>query len=360
MKAAGVILLLHIYLLVCIYPFLIRPGYAETTKVKYGFLIAVSYGMKAGPIWIPAFIPLSLVSILAGTAIYIKKSGKGIKDFIRSLRFSATDIMIALYALFVILSAVVSPYRENLLWGLNQSSMGLAAQFMFISIYFITSRIFDLDKLKVLVYASLAASAAVSAIGILQRFGFDIFDLYHGLGSRLYLSTIGHYTCFSSYLILFYMLGVYAMWNSGQGSAMYNTAAVWLVIVSVMPCILNADMFFSGLFFALSFLFILSFESLKRLKAFFEIALIYCSPGALPGSSGCLQSLNFNWSRCQSSSCSRRTCGSPCCAWRLYIASYAKRQERAPVLICAKPGGSELSMRGSWDLPCLPRWFTSS
>ena len=252
MKAAGVILLLYIYLLVCIYPFLIRPGYAETTKVKYGFLIAVSYGMKAGPIWIPAFIPLSLVSILAGTAIYIKKSGKGIKDFIRSLRFSATDIMVALYAVFVILSAIVSPYRENLLWGLNQSSMGLAAQFMFISIYFITSRIFDLDKLKVLVYASLAASAAVSAIGILQRFGFDIFDLYHGLGSRLYLSTIGHYTYFSSYLILFYMLGVYAMWNSGQGSAMYNTAAVWLVIVSVMPCILNADMFFSGLFFGSS------------------------------------------------------------------------------------------------------------
>ncbi len=274
MIAAGCLLLLYIYLLVCVYPFLIRPGYAETTYTKYGFLIAISYGIKTGSLWIPAFIPLTLLSFLAGTALYMKRSGRSIKDFVRSLRFSSVDIMVSLYALFVILSAILTPYRNELLWGIELSGMGLAAQFLFIFLYFITSRLFDPDELKVLVYASLAASSVVSVIGILQRFGYDIFDLYHGLENKLFISTIGQHTFFSSYLILFYMLGVFAMWISDPGSAMYKAAAAQLIIVSVLPCILNADMIFAGLFFALSFLFVLSFESMERMKAFFEIALI--------------------------------------------------------------------------------------
>ena len=177
MIAAGCLLLLYIYLLVCVYPFLIKPGYGETSGVKYGFLMAVTYGFKTGAVWIPAFIPLSLICAAAGTAIYVKRSGRGIKAFVRSLRFSSTDIMVALYALFVIVSAVLSPYGVDLIRGVELSNMGLASQFLLIFLYFITSRLFDMDELRVLVYASLAASAVVFVIGILQRFGLDIFDL---------------------------------------------------------------------------------------------------------------------------------------------------------------------------------------
>ncbi len=83
MIAAGSMLLLYIYLLVCLYPFLIKPGYAETSSVKYWFLVGISYGFKAGPVWIPTFFPLCIFCALAGTALEIKRSGKGIKDFIR-------------------------------------------------------------------------------------------------------------------------------------------------------------------------------------------------------------------------------------------------------------------------------------
>ncbi len=274
MIAVSSMLLLFVYLLICLYPFLLTPGYGETSYVKYGFLVSLFFGVDVGPLFIPTFIPLSIICIIIGTALYLKSNKIGIKEFLRQLRFSSTDIMVALYGLFVIISTITTPYRENLIWGATMSFMGLASQFLFIYIYFITSRLFDLDELKGVLYMSLLSSALVFIIGILQRFGLDIFNLYDGLENKLFISTIGQHTFFSAYLILFYVLGAYMVWITDPGSLMHKVAILHLVISSCLPCILNADMIFSGLFFTLSFLFILSFDSMERMKAFFEISLV--------------------------------------------------------------------------------------
>ena len=55
-------------------------------------------------------------------------------------------------------------------------------------------------------------------------------------------------------MIIFLMLGVSAFWVSVPGSAMRRVSGVYLVIASILPCIQNADMIFSGMFFVLSFL----------------------------------------------------------------------------------------------------------
>ena len=272
--AAGTMLLLYIYLLICLYPFLIKPGYAETSYVKYGFLMALSYGFRLGPLLIPSFIPLSLICLLIGTVLYIKRRGMSIRDFIRQLRFSTTDIFVAGYALFVIISTVITPYGYDILWGLDQSSMGLSSQLLFIYIYFITSRLFDLEELKGVLYMSLLSSSLIFVIGIFQRFGLDPFNLYDGLENKLFISTIGQNTYFSAYMIIFIMLGAFLVWISKPASLMYKAAVLQLIIASCLPLILNADMIFAGMFFALSFLFILSFESIDRMKAFLEISLI--------------------------------------------------------------------------------------
>jgi len=274
MIGAGCLLLLYIFLLVCIYPFLMVPGYGETSSIKIGFLAGISFGFRAGPFWIPAFIPLSLFFILIGTGLYVKKTGTGIRGFVKGLRFSSTDIFVVFYAFFAILSAILTPYRDDLIRGKELSYMGLAAQMLFVLTYFITSRLFDLYELKILVAVSLASSAVVFIIGILQRFGFDILDLYQGLENRLFISTIGQHTFFSAYLIIFYMVSLFLVWISDPASAGHKAAAVHLVIASCLPLILNADMIFSGLFFGLSFLFVLSFESTERMKAFLKAALI--------------------------------------------------------------------------------------
>ncbi len=274
MIAAGSLMLLYIYLIICIYPFVFKQGYGETSYVKYGFLITVSYGFKAGKLWIPTILPVTLFCALAGGMLYLKGSGMRIKDFASSLRFSLTDICVALYGLSVIISAIVSPYKHDMLWGLDQSHMGLASQFLFILIYFMVSRLFDPAELKGIIYASLISSAGVFIIGILQRFGLDVLDLYHGIDNRLFISTIGQHTFFSSYMIPFFMLGVFSFWITERGSALHRAAAVYLIIASCLPCILNADMIYFGIFFGLSFLFILSFESTDRMLSFLECALI--------------------------------------------------------------------------------------
>ena len=274
MIAAGSLLLLYIYLLIGLYPFLIKPGYAETSYVKYGFLMAASYGFRLGSLPVPSFIPLSLLCTLIGTVLYIKRRGMSIRDFIRQLRFSTTDIFVASYALFVIISTVITPYGYDILWGLDQSSMGLASQLLFIFIYFITSRLFDSEELKGVLYMSLLSSSLIFVIGILQRFGLDIFNLYDGLENKLFISTIGQNTYFSAYMIIFITLGAFLVWISKPASLMYKAAVLQLIIASCLPLILNADMIFAGMFFALSFLFILSFESIDRMKAFLEVSLI--------------------------------------------------------------------------------------
>ena len=281
--AAGYMLVLYIYLLTCLYPFLIKPGYEVTSITKYGFLVSVSYGFNAGPFWIPTFIPISLFFILAGTVCYVRKSEGGIRQFVRSLRFSSTDIFVALYAFFAIISAITTPYRSELIWGSFRWFMGLASQFLFVFIYFISSRFFNTEDLRELIYASFAASTIVFVIGILQRFGLDIFDLYHGHQNKLFISTIGQHTYFSSFMILFYVLGIYVFWISDPGSVLHKAAAVFVVIASCIPCILNADMIFSGLFFALSFLFIMSFDSTDRMKAFWRLVLIILLTWKLTG-----------------------------------------------------------------------------
>ena len=88
LSAAGYVMIGYIYLLVCVYPFIIRPGYAETSYVKYDFLIGTSYGYSFGPLFIPTFIPITFALILIGTVLYIRNTGEGVLEFMRSLRFS--------------------------------------------------------------------------------------------------------------------------------------------------------------------------------------------------------------------------------------------------------------------------------
>ncbi len=274
LRAAGYVMTGYIYLLVCMYPFIIRPGYAVTSYVKYDFLIGISYGYVAGPVFIPTFVPLSFALILIGTVLYIRNTGKGISVLFRSLRFSITDLMVGLYALFVIISSILSPYKDEIVWGFPSWNMGFASQLLFIYTYFIVSRLFDKESLKNLVYVSLIASAIVFVIGILQRFGLDIFGLYDGIGKKTFISTIGNPNFFSSYMIIFLILGIFAVWISDAKSVMYKTGIVYIVIGSVVLPLQGSDMTYVGLFMAMSFMFVMSFDSLERMKNFLEITLV--------------------------------------------------------------------------------------
>ncbi|MBQ9606163.1 MAG: hypothetical protein IJV16_03180, partial [Lachnospiraceae bacterium] len=152
---------------------------------------------------IPTYIPVVLILALIGIILYIRESGKTVITFIREIRLSATDIAALVYTAVLLLSSIISSYKDEIIWGYPTWNMGLASQFLFVALYFIISRSFDIHDLEFLTYGALFTSTIVFLIQLCQLFGFNVFHLYSGEIVRSYISTMGNINWFSSYIIIF-------------------------------------------------------------------------------------------------------------------------------------------------------------
>ena len=275
--ALSMLVEVYLALIICVYPFLIKAGYTETSHIKYNFLIGLSYGFRIGIIPVPAFVPLAALLAAAGVFRQLRDAGSSVAAYLKGVKWSFTDKMVWLYAASLILSTVVSSYKQELWWGYPGWNMGLASQFLFVFLYFVMSRFFDPDDLRFFVPACMAASGAVFLIAILQRYGFDVFQLYQGLEQEqriLFLSTIGQASWFSSYMILFVTMGIFIVWYADKQSILYKAGVVYLIIAGICLVTQNTDSAYAGLFLSLSLLFAWSFEDTAQMKRFLETALI--------------------------------------------------------------------------------------
>ena len=273
--AAEMLLEVYLALILCVYPFLIKAGYGETSVIKYGFLFGISYAFRLGPLPVPAFLPVILIVAAVWFVTRMKEQKKSFRDAVREIRLSFTDKMVLLYALSLVLSSVVSSYKDELLLGYPGWNMGLASQFLLVCLYFVFSRFFYPGDVRFFTYAALCASSVVFLIAILQRLGFNVFSLYtENVNRILFLSTIGQASWFSSYMILFVSLGAFLVWYVDKTKLLYKAGLVYLVIGSVCLVTQNTDSAYAGLFFALSVLFLCSFDSAARMCRFLETALI--------------------------------------------------------------------------------------
>lgn len=266
---------IYLILLICVYPFLVYQGYGSTSHIKYGFLIAISYALKIGAIAVPTFIPVVLVLMAAGTHAYLRDSKTSVIEFVKKIRLSSVDIFVLLYLFSLIISSLLSSYKSELLWGYPTWNMGLASQFLLIMLYFIISVFFDLTELDLMVYLALLSSGIIFIIAVLQRFGLDVFGLYGNNDDFLgYLSTIGQVSWFSTYMIIFFMIGLFIVWYFDKSTLLYKAGLVHLLISSVCLVTQNTDSAFAGLFIAMVFLFWWSFDSNERMCAFLEASLL--------------------------------------------------------------------------------------
>lgn len=273
--AISMLIEVYLALILCVYPFLMKAGYGETSFIKYNFLVGISYAFKIGPLPVPTFVPVTLVLAAVWFVTRAKEEKKSLRDAILAVRLSLTDKTVLLYTLSLVLSSVVSSYKSELIWGYPGWNMGLASQFLFVYLYFICSRFFDPADLRFFTYASMAASSGVFLIAILQRLGMDVLHLYtDGINRVLFLSTIGQASWFSSYMILFVSFGAFLVWYVDKTSLLYKCGIAYLVTGSVCLVTQNTDSAYAGIFFALSVLFVCSFDSVKRMRRFLETALI--------------------------------------------------------------------------------------
>ena len=273
--AASMLIEVYLALILCVYPFLIKAGYGETSFIKYNFLVGISYAFKFGPLPVPTFVPVMLVLAAVWFVTRAKEQKKNLRDAVREIKLSLTDKLVLLYTLSLVLSSVVSSYKDELLWGYQGWNMGLASQFLFVCLYFILSRFFDTADLRFFTFAAMIASSGVFLIAILQRLGADVFHLYtDSINRLLYLSTIGQASWFSSYMILFVSLGAFLVWYVDKSDLLYKCGIAHLLIGSVCLVTQNTDSAYAGLFFALSVLFACSFDAAKHMRRFLETALI--------------------------------------------------------------------------------------
>ncbi len=268
---------LYLIVIVMVFPFVISPGYTRTSYLKFGLLMSATYGIQLYGIIIPTFIPLSALLIIIGTVIYIKDTGSSTADFIRRIKLSKVDIFVLLYLLVLAISSLVSPYKDELLIGYETWNMGLATQFMFIYLYLVMSRFFDIYDTELLIYASLASSGMVFLIGILQRLGFDIFSLYIALPLELFnrfLSTIGQVSWFSSYLMVFLPISLFLVWHEERSAVLWKVSLIHLVISSMALVMQDMDSGFFTIFMVLSVLFTVSWGDMSRILRALESCLI--------------------------------------------------------------------------------------
>ncbi len=268
---------IYILLLVCVYPFIISPGYTVTSKLKYGFIMSVTYALEVNGVLFPTYVPVTLILIIVGTIKYLSDTKISLKAFIRSIKLNKTDIFVLLYIMVLLVSSAVSSYKDELLWGYPSWYMGLASQFMFVFIYFIISRFFESMDVDILLYGAFTASAVVFIIGILQRLGIDPTGMYTGVPEHLkikFLSTIGQASWFSSYMMIFLTLSVFLYWHLERSKLLCKVSFAHMITGFSCAVVQNTDSAFIGIFVILSILFALSFDSMEHFFRLMEIVLI--------------------------------------------------------------------------------------
>lgn len=197
LKAAGELFCsAYLLLMFGIYPFYMEKGYVDIGEAKYRFFIYCS---------------LAAAAILGaiGLCRYIQVLRRRIRErepyLIRWENFSATDLFVALYATEIFISYVLSDYRQEALWGREGWHIGLVPLLTLCGLYFFISRLWDGKAF--IWYVSMAASAAVFLLGILDRFSIYIIPLE--IRQPAFISTLGNINWFCGYLTVLAPVGIY-------------------------------------------------------------------------------------------------------------------------------------------------------
>lgn len=243
------------FLMLTVFPFYMKDRYAKLGQSKFDFFLIVS----------------AVCLIPAGAAALSDRMDGKAKE---RRKLSCLDMAVAAYILAACVSWLFAADKPGAWTGVDGWMMGLRTQLVFGLIYFLTSRYFPWKKL---IFAGhFLASGAVFFLGILHRFSIDPLGMYEGLGEktqRMFLSTIGQASWYSSYVCTVLVVGVAAFLLAESG--------IWRAVLGIY-CMLgfgtvvtqNSDSAFAATAFLFLGVFIVSCGSLDRLERFFELLLL--------------------------------------------------------------------------------------
>ena len=191
---------IYLILILAVMPFYNRDGYSHigTDKSVFFNTTSVYIGRVLAPITV-IYLALLILKLK-------KEAWKTLKDDL-----SVTDLFAAGYGLALVISYLCSDYRSSALWGSTGWYMGFWPQMFLVLIYFFVSKLWK--PRKWVLYLGIAASAAVFALGYLNRFGVD--PLRMDIGNYSFISTIGNINWYCGYLVSVFFAGAALLWQRG-------------------------------------------------------------------------------------------------------------------------------------------------
>lgn len=194
-KAADFLTYAYLVIMFCIYPFYMQNGYVDIGEAKNRFFLYTSMA-ALGLLCIPALINLgeSIHRVRLGEQAYI----------IDWARMSFVDLFVIFYALTLVLSYLLSPYRQEALWGTEGWYMGTLPLLLLCGLYFGISRSFDGGK--IILYLLCASSAVVFLLGICNRFSF--YPIPFRVKNPDFISTLGNINWYCGYLAVISPVGI--------------------------------------------------------------------------------------------------------------------------------------------------------
>lgn len=265
-------LAIYLFLMFVVYPLYYEDKYFNMGDAKWNFFRTVTYYISGGSFPIPTFLVLMILFFIWYQIDLVRKGR--IKAFWDPKKTTATDKFVLAYSVACLVSTILSPYKDYILWGYDGWYMGLIAQVAFVLLYFFVSRFWRWDDIMLLIYMS--ASALVFLFGVLNRFRIDPLEMYTGLDEmyvQMFLSTLGQATWYSSFVAIMLPVGVFIYWYA-EKAWVRKLALVYNILGSMTLITQDSDSAFFALIAEISVLFAFSFRENKYMKRFIEIMLI--------------------------------------------------------------------------------------
>ena len=242
-------------------PLVVTNGFYNITQTKSVFFYIISL--------------VTIVVFRIYDACSCKK--KNLSDTKSKRIFMPTDIAFCVFAFFIVLSAGLSDYPNDVWYGANARYQGALTYLLYLGFYFVVTR--SLQGTRIFVIGSVLAFCIVCSLGVLNCFDIDFLGFYSRLSQAnktAYISTIGNINFYSSYLCLLFPLVLcgFCMTRHRLSQAVYTAA---LIVGAFGMMVTASESFVIGYFASAAIIPLFLFKDLRQIKKYLLAFVIILS-----------------------------------------------------------------------------------
>ncbi len=268
-KANNLILSLYLLVMLGFFPLYYRYQYADMGDSKYRVFLYASSVCVAVSFLLCVCRAVLFYRVARRDRITKPTNPESIKKYICG---HPLDVAVLLYFGFVVISFLLTDFKDVAWKGADGWYMGLLSQILFVAVYFLIAKTWAYRPWALRLLG--ISSAIVFIIAVFHRFDVEILPIYGNLKESykiLFLSTMGQSSWYSSFLCTVFPIGLYIFFiekdtKKRTWAGIYSTIAMMSLVTQ------NTDSAFLSLFVVMMVLFYLSFDG--RLKEFLEVIIL--------------------------------------------------------------------------------------